>query len=735
MTKLRLIGDYTSGSHADALQVEQTRFLYAGLPAAIIINLVLAAILVGVLSAVITTAPLLSWLALMGTVLLVRGVLTVAWRRSTVVGVINAPRWLRRFRAAVIATGIVWGVGGALLFQPGDPFHQVFLAFVLAGLSAGAITTLAIDQVSTIGFLVPTLIPLIVRFGIEGHMASLAMGAMTVVFLVAIVASAARAGDSLRENFLLRIHAIEREQVLRQSESRLNQAQRSAQIGHWELDLLSNKLSWSVELYRIFEIDPATFEPSYEAFLDAIHPDDRDMVDRAYTDSITRHEPYDIVHRLRFADGRTKYVHERCETYFDAEGNAVESLGTAQDITQRMLAEEKLHESELKYRLLFEGSRDALMAAAPPSWQFTSANPATLNMFAAADEMEFTRLRPWDISPERQPDGRVSSEKAREMIEVALRTGANFFEWTHKRLDGRTFPTEVLLSRMETDGKVALHATVRDITERKRMEKEISERRNEMEALQKSQVAAQTAAAIAHDLNQPLLAVASYSKAALRLLDSDNPDMHTVREAISASEQQALRAGQSIRQLLDYLSMKEFSNESFDLNREIVAVLDSVRSERDFQFTSILHCDDRGVFVWANRTHAEKALLNLLYNAVEAMQQANVTEPAITVSVRALEDEGLAQVTVQDNGPGLNKDDCRRLFKPFFTTKAGGIGMGLAISRSLIEANGGQLWAEPRGGPGARFHLTLPLSTEGPREERHGPQRRMTGGEALRAGL
>lgn len=710
MIQRHLLSDCASAAQVDAQQVEHTKLLYAGLPAAIAINTLLALLLVGVQSAVITPLRLYGWLAIIGTVLLARTMLVVAWRHSGADVTSHASCWIRRFRIGVIATGVVWGIGATLLYPPGDELYQVFLAFVLAGLSAGAITALAVDRVSTIGFLVPALSPLIVRFAMESNSVAYSMSAMVLLFLLFITVFAARAGRSLHENFRLRIEAVDQEQVLRQSEARLNQAQRSAQIGYWELDLISSKLYWSDEVYRIFEIDQATFGASYDAFLNAIHPNDRDRVKKAYADSLANRAPYDIVHRLRFADGRTKFVHGRCETQFDAEGKPVRSTGTVQDITQQALAEEKLLESEKKYRLLFENSRDALMTAAPPSWKFTSANRSTLKMFGAESEAEFTRLSPWDVSPERQPDGLSSSEKARQMIETALREGSFFFEWTHSRLDGSTFPTEILLSRVEEDGQINLQATVRDITERKRLEKEILERRNEMDALQKSQVAAQTAGAIAHELNQPLLAVASYAEAALILLNAEKPDMHKMRETIEKTERQALRAGKSIRHLLDYLSMKEFPSESFDLNQEIVDVLDTIRLEHELHFHSVLHLEKRLPLVQANRTHVRRVLSNLLHNGIEAMQQANVPLPAITVTVRTIMDKHVAQVTIQDNGPGIKKDNIQHLFKPFFTTKASGIGMGLAISRSLVEVNGGQLWVDPQEGPGATFHLTLPFA-------------------------
>jgi len=250
-----------------------------------------------------------------------------------------------------------------------------------------------------------------------------------------------------------------------------------------------------------------------------------------------------------------------------------------------------------------------------------------------------------------------------------------------------------------------------DITERKLMEKEILERRNEMESLQKQHIAAQTAAAIAHELNQPLLAIATYSEAALMLMNAEKPDFDNIRKAIERSDQQVQRAGQSIRELLALLSIREFSTEDFDLNQEIFDVLNAAKTEHELQFHPILQLEHGLPLIRANRAHVQKVLFNLLHNSIDAMREAGIRLPAITVTVRTIKNENVAQVTIRDNGPGVKSEISHHLFEPFFTTKTKGIGMGLTISRSLIEENGGQLWVDPQEGPGASFHLTLPFAT------------------------
>ena len=194
------------------------------------------------------------------------------------------------------------------------------------------------------------------------------------------------------------------------------------------------------------------------------------------------------------------------------------------------------------------------------------------------------------------------------------------------------------------------------------------------------------------------------------MIDSGNPTPQELRAALKGAAEQSLRAGQSLRDMLLTLNMGEFHTEDFNLNREIREVLAMARAEHELHFISRLDLNEQLPPVRANRTHLQKVFYNLLHNSIEAMQQAGVPEPELTIAVCTRQDENVAQVTIQDNGPGIGEEMRRELFQPFLTSKPHGIGMGLVISRSLIEANGGQLWLDPHGQSGATFHLTIPLA-------------------------
>jgi PAS domain S-box-containing protein len=184
---------------------------------------------------------------------------------------------------------------------------------------------------------------------------------------------------------------------------------------------------------------------------------------------------------LKANDGRRIDVEFVSNVYLVNEQRVVQC--NIRDISQRARAEAALRASESKYHGLFEATRDALMTLGPPDWRFRSGNPAAIRMFGASTAEELVSHSPWEASPERQPDGRFSSEKAMEMIQQALREGSHSFEWTHRRVGGEEFAADVLLTRVPEGDDAILYATIRDVTENKRAEEALEASLREKKAL------------------------------------------------------------------------------------------------------------------------------------------------------------------------------------------------------------------------------------------------------------
>ena len=164
-------------------------------------------------------------------------------------------------------------------------------------------------------------------------------------------------------------------------------------------------------------------------------------------------------------------------------GDVIGTISSGNDITEKQKAIDELCTSEEKYRTLFESSRDALLMFAPPLWRFTSANSAAIQLFGAQNESDITKLGPWDLSPKHQPDGRLSNEKVHEVIAIAMQEGSNFFEWEHQKVDGTVFLCDVMLTLIEFNNEVSILGVVRDITERKNLEKEFRKKSNFLDSV------------------------------------------------------------------------------------------------------------------------------------------------------------------------------------------------------------------------------------------------------------
>jgi PAS domain S-box-containing protein/putative nucleotidyltransferase with HDIG domain len=253
----------------------------------------------------------------------------------------------------------------------------------------------------------------------------------------------------------------------------LSQTNHIAKIGGWSFDVATMSGEWTDELIRIHDLPPN--EPiDVSKGLDYYTPASRPIIEKAIQDVITDGKPYDLELEIISAKGVHKWVRTVGAPVI-VDGKVIKVQGVMQDITELKHSEIESQRNILKYQMLFESSQDALMTSSPATGKFTKANQATLKLFGAETEADFLAIGPVHVSPQFQPDGRISSEKAHEMIEIALRDGSNFFEWTHQRLNGEIFDAEVILTRVDVEGENPfVQASVRDITERKRTEEEIA---------------------------------------------------------------------------------------------------------------------------------------------------------------------------------------------------------------------------------------------------------------------
>jgi len=255
------------------------------------------------------------------------------------------------------------------------------------------------------------------------------------------------------------------EDSLRTSTDRLNEAQRLAQLGSWILDLGSSELIWSDEIFRLFEIDPKLFGATYEAFLGAIHPEDRDAVNRAYTESLVNRTPYDITHRLLMDDGRIKWVHEQCRSDFDAAGKPVRSQGTVQDVSERREAEEQLRIAAAAFESL-EGM------------MITDVKSVILRVNRAFTKITgYTAEESVGQTPRLLQSGRHNAAFYLAMWECIQSTGGWQGEMWNRRKNGKEYPIWLTISAVKDDRGTVTHyvGAQLDITERKMAEEEIAE--------------------------------------------------------------------------------------------------------------------------------------------------------------------------------------------------------------------------------------------------------------------
>lgn len=273
------------------------------------------------------------------------------------------------------------------------------------------------------------------------------------------------------------------------------------------------------------------------------------------------------------------------------------------------------------------------------------------------------------------------------------------------RQDGSTFPIELAVGEMRSGRRRFFTGFIRDITEPQATERRLQDLQSELIHVSRLTSMGEMASALAHELNQPLSAIASYMKGSVRLMESETPDLERVRAALTAAGEQALRAGEIIRRLRAFVGKGEAAMRIEPLPKllEEAGAL-AMMGARDSGVRLDFNLSPKVGTVLADKVQIQQVVLNLMRNAVEAMSEAPVRN--LTVEANPIDGETL-EILISDTGPGLAPGVLERLFQPFVTTKSEGMGVGLSICRTIIEAHGGELTAQNRPQGGAVFRFTL----------------------------
>jgi PAS domain S-box-containing protein len=372
-------------------------------------------------------------------------------------------------------------------------------------------------------------------------------------------------------------------------------------------------------------------------------------------------------------------------------------------VSERRRLAQQLIDSERRRAAILNTARDGMLTVDRGGY-IRSINPAVERLFAEPGPRllgrsisEFIAAMPALLRRLQPASGSSVGEQ-------------DFSELEARRADGSTFPIEVSIGPFDPEGAEHCTIVIRDVTLRRQVEAQTRAHQAELVRVSRVSLAGEMAAGLAHELSQPLTAITAYARGCLRLLGGAAPEPALLQEGITEVVQQAERAGDVLDRLREFVRGGEHRRSSTEIGPLIDAVRNLVRAEAIQQGIEIeIAIGPDLPAVLADRIQIEQVLLNLLRNAIDAMATANAGQRSITVAARRQGSDAVL-ISVTDSGPGISPEVAGRLFEPFVTTKATGMGMGLSISRSIIEAHGGSLRLVRAGDRGAAFAFDLPTA-------------------------
>jgi PAS domain S-box-containing protein len=540
------------------------------------------------------------------------------------------------------------------------------------------------------------------------------------------------------------------EEKLQRSEAYLAEAQRLTHTGSWAWrvegrDILHVSEQW----YRTYGFDPEKGPPAWEERLRRVHPEDRAKWQGAIDRAIDKKGDYEVEFRILLPDGTVKYIHTVGHPVLNASGDLAEFVGSATDITDRKRAEvllagekrllemiargdsralilegacllvEELASGSLSSILLMDPSANCLRHGAAPSLPITyteAIDGAVIGPFAGSCGTAAYRAEPV-----------IVSDIASDPLWADYRDLALAHElracWSTPILSstGRVLGTFATYYREPRRPSSEEHNVIERITHLASIAIERKQAEEALEALRQAQAdlahfsrvttMGELTASLAHEVNQPIAAAVTNANTCLRWLAANPPNVEEARAAVMRIVKDGKRGAEIINRVRLLFKKGTPERDLVDVNevvREMIVLLRSEATPYNISVRTELAAELPPVL--GDRVQLQQVMMNLMLNGIDAMRDVDGTRELAIKSQRAENEQVL--VTVSDTGVGLPAQQADRIFQAFFTTKSHGTGMGLSISRSIVESHGGRLWAAENSPRGASFQLTLPTKGE-----------------------
>jgi PAS domain S-box-containing protein len=495
----------------------------------------------------------------------------------------------------------------------------------------------------------------------------------------------------------------EAENELRRSQAYLAEAQTLSHTGSFGWNVSKNEIVWSEETYRIFEYD-RTIKPTVERILQRVHPGDIAVVKQTIAHASQNGRNFEHEYRLVMPDGCVKYVHVVAHTVSNGSRNT-EFVGAVMDVTAEKQAQEALRNSEQQWRDAFENN---------PTMYFMIDAAGTImavNPFGAEQlgytVNELVGQRVLNIFYE--PDREAVQRKVALCVEQLGRSMT--WEFRKIRKDGSVvWVRETARAVLRSNNQVVLIAC-EDITEQKRAEEALRQAQADLAHVSRVTTMGELTASLAHEVNQPIAAAVTNANACLRWLAAAPPNLEEARAAAKRIARDGTRAAEIISRIRLLFKKGAPIRELVDLNhviREMIVLLHSETTRYSISVRTEL-AGDLPLAI-GDRVQLQQVMVNLFMNSIDAMKDVDEVRELSIKSQRTESEQIL--VSVRDTGVGLPPEQADKVFEAFFSTKPQGTGMGLSISRSIVESHGGRLWAAQDSKRGASFWFTLPSRFE-----------------------